>query len=166
MKIRLVSQDAALQKLCREILEEFPNREYELSVALSVNGAIDLCIWDYDEQLGLPPVQDEEELAKYLILLPRKDIPAVRRSPRYATATLLLKPVTHSALRAFLGQAISTGKDRTANSGSLRADRDEILQCFIEANLRLQEQDQDRSNFIARGLHDFRAPLTAISGYC
>jgi signal transduction histidine kinase len=49
---------------------------------------------------------------------------------------------------------------------SLRADRDEILQCLIQANLKLQEYDQDRTNFLARAIHDFRAPLTAITGYC
>jgi signal transduction histidine kinase len=36
----------------------------------------------------------------------------------------------------------------------------------IEANLKLQEYDQDRTNFVARAIHDFRAPLTAVSGYC
>jgi signal transduction histidine kinase len=37
---------------------------------------------------------------------------------------------------------------------------------LIEANLKLQEYDQDRNNLVARGIHDFRAPLTAVSGYC
>jgi NtrC-family two-component system sensor histidine kinase KinB len=48
----------------------------------------------------------------------------------------------------------------------LRADRDEILQCLIQTNLKLQEYDQDRTTFLARAVHDFRAPLTALSGYC
>jgi signal transduction histidine kinase len=45
-------------------------------------------------------------------------------------------------------------------------ERDEMLQFLIQANLKLQEYDQERTNFLARSLHDFRAPLTAISGYC
>ena len=49
---------------------------------------------------------------------------------------------------------------------SLRADRDEMLQCLIQSNLQLQEYDQDRTNFLTRAVHDFRAPLTATSGYC
>jgi signal transduction histidine kinase len=57
--------------------------------------------------------------------------------------------------------------ERQSSSASLlRADRDDILQCLIGANLKLQEYDQDRTNFLARGVHDFRAPLTAINGYC
>jgi len=48
----------------------------------------------------------------------------------------------------------------------VRADRDELLQALLEANIRLQECDQDRTNFLARALHDFRTPLTALQGYC
>lgn len=48
----------------------------------------------------------------------------------------------------------------------LRADRDELLQCLMQANLQLQEFEANRSNFLGRVLHDFHAPLTALSGYC
>jgi signal transduction histidine kinase len=71
-----------------------------------------------------------------------------------------LKPVTRACLSAFLGFAASTFHDRISAAHSLRADRDEMLQCL------LQEYDQDRTNFLARAVHDFRAPLTATSGYC
>jgi signal transduction histidine kinase len=54
----------------------------------------------------------------------------------------------------------------TAEIGTLRKNRDEILQHLLHANLRLQEYDQQRTNFIARAVHDFRAPLTAIAGFC
>jgi len=41
-----------------------------------------------------------------------------------------------------------------------------MLQIVLQANRKLQEFHQERSNFLARSLHDFRSPLTAISGYC
>ena len=41
-----------------------------------------------------------------------------------------------------------------------------MLQYLLQANLKLQEYDQDRTNFLAHSVHDFRAPLTAIQGYC
>ena len=41
-----------------------------------------------------------------------------------------------------------------------------MLQHLLRANLRLQEYDQQRTNFIARAVHDFRAPITALSGFC
>ena len=68
--------------------------------------------------------------------------------------------------RGVYGLAVSAHDDQTSIANSLRADRDEILQCLIQANLKLQEYDQDRTTFLARAVHDFRAPLTAISGYC
>src|SRR5207237_7947878 len=71
-----------------------------------------------------------------------------------------------ATLTAFLGLAVTTQDERISTAHSLRADRDEILQCLIETNLKLQEYDQDRTNFLARAVHDFRAPLTSISGYC
>ena len=65
-----------------------------------------------------------------------------------------------------MGLAVAAHQERMSTARSLRADRDEILQCLIQANLRLQEYDQDRTTFLARAVHDFRAPLTALSGYC
>ena len=53
-----------------------------------------------------------------------------------------------------------------ASRAGPRSDRDDILQYLLQANLRLQEYDQDRTNFLARATHDFRAPLTALNGYC
>ena len=48
----------------------------------------------------------------------------------------------------------------------MRHDRDAILDCLLATTLRLQEYDQDRMNFLARAVHDFRTPLTAVNGYC
>ena len=36
----------------------------------------------------------------------------------------------------------------------------------MEANLRLQEYDRARTDFMAKTVHDFRAPLMAANGYC
>jgi two-component system clock-associated histidine kinase SasA len=84
-----------------------------------------------------------------------------------AAMAILLKPVNKATLRAFLEHAVARHeRNRSTNVDSLRADRDEILQCLLHANLKLQEYDQDRTNFLARAVHDFRAPLTAIDGYC
>ena len=103
--------------------------------------------------------------SKHLFLVNRKDL-ASFRSRASVDAHILLKPVTRATLAAFLGLAVSAHDDRTSIAKSLRADRDEILQCLIQTNLKLQEYDQDRTTFLARAVHDFRAPLTAISGYC
>jgi ethylene receptor len=60
--------------------------------------------------------------------------------------------------------AVSREKGETAEQ--LRRERDEMLQYLLQANLKLQEYDQDRTNFLAHSIHDIRAPLVAIQGYC
>jgi two-component system phosphate regulon sensor histidine kinase PhoR len=40
-----------------------------------------------------------------------------------------------------------------------------MQQCLIHTNLKQQEYDQERTNFLARAIHDYRAPLTALCGY-
>jgi two-component system sensor histidine kinase ResE len=84
---------------------------------------------------------------------------------------LLLKPITKTTLSAFLEQAVAlcvagAGRADPGSGGNPSGDRDDILQSLLQANLRLQEYDQDRTNFLARAVHDFRAPLTALNGYC
>jgi signal transduction histidine kinase len=164
MTINLVADDEELYRLCRDILAE--NAEWRRSctlVALSPSAPwcdADLHIWDFHPSLPLP-----ERLrcnpVRHLFLVDRKDLDAFQESTRPGGVNVLLKPVGRATLQTFLAPVISSG---TANS--LRADRDEMLQCLIQTNLKLQQYDQDRTTFLARAVHDFRAPLTALEGYC
>jgi len=104
--------------------------------------------------------------SKHLFLVSRKALAEFRARTSDADTTILLKPATRTTLSAFLSLAVSAYEDRASAASLLRADRDEMLQCLIQTNLKLQEYDQDRTNFLARAVHDFRAPLTALSGYC
>jgi len=167
MNVKLVSRDRDLVKLCREILAELPCRHWTLSVisADEPTAGADLWLWDFHPQMRLP-----EDLAanpsRHLFLVNRKDLEAFRSAVDVVEANILLKPVTRATLTTFLGLAVTACEDRLSAANSLRADRDEILQCLIQTNLKLQEYDQDRTTFLARAVHDFRAPLTALSGYC
>lgn len=167
MDILLISQDKDLYKLCREILAEIPGQEVTVKVADSDGTGSDpaLCIWDFQPQTALPP-HVHSSPSKHLFLVSRKDLPDFRQQTESIETNILLKPVTRATLSAFLSLAVSANEERISAATSLRADRDEILQCLIQANLKLQEYDQDRTNFLARAIHDFRAPLTALSGYC
>jgi signal transduction histidine kinase len=167
MRISLLSPDGDLHKMCREILGQLPGCDGHLLVAADGidSGSADLYIWDVQANAVFPK-NPGHSLSKYLFLVDRKDVAAFRDSLEQAEANILLKPVTRATLSAFLGLAVAAYDDRVSTASSLRADRDDILQCLIQTNLKLQEFDQDRTNFLARALHDFRAPLTAISGYC
>jgi two-component system, OmpR family, phosphate regulon sensor histidine kinase PhoR len=104
-------------------------------------------------------------LSKHLFLVHRKDLANFRESVAPAEANILLKPATRATLSAFLGLAAASNHAATSTVDCLRADRDEAFQCLLQTNLKLQEYDQDRTNFLARAVHDFRAPLTALTGY-
>ena len=161
MDIKLVSEDAELLKACREILDEITSTPWTITpvAPFEAEPGADLYIWDFEANFPIP--DHIGPLAKQLFLVRREDLADFRTRTNAQEANILLKPFTRVTLAAFLGIAMSAPADT-----SLRADRDAILQCLIQTNLRLQEYDQDRTNFLARTVHDFRAPLTAISGYC
>jgi signal transduction histidine kinase len=169
MNIQLVSKDKQLYQLCRETLEKFRGNDWTLNMGRAPGGDFspDLVIWDCDADAPLPRELDLEQERRNIFLVSRKKMAAlVERLPMAAVA-ILLKPVNKATLRAFLEHAVKRHEmNRSSDVSSLRAERDEILQCLLHANLKLQEYDQDRTNFLARAVHDFRAPLTAIDGYC
>jgi signal transduction histidine kinase len=167
MHVILISRDGDLYKLCREILNEFKGLDWHLVKAAPENCPpdADFYIWDSPTRIDLSQGIDQR-FSKHLFLVPRSDVARFHENSGTAEAAILLKPVTRACLAAFLGFAASTFHERISAAHSLRADRDEMLQCLIQSNLQLQEYDQDRTNFLARAVHDFRAPLTATSGYC
>jgi signal transduction histidine kinase len=165
--VSLVSEDWELLRLCREILGEVSRSPWSLNATKSdsVELGSDIILWDYQPGMFLP-VQINSHPSKHLFLVHRKDIGEFQSAIAPVEASILLKPVTRTTLQSSLGLAVSTHQDRLSAAGPSRAERDDILQCLIQTNLRLQEYDQDRTTFLARAVHDFRAPLTALSGYC
>jgi signal transduction histidine kinase len=164
----VVSSDSRVIALCRDVLREWG--EVSPAGARPTRSDTDrqpkICIWDYDSQPRIPPA---EELAgcAVLYLVPAPQIDSLLQSMPSAAGNILLKPVTRVVLRAFLS-SVAPPKDLATASevGTLRANRDDLLQRLLQANLRLQEYDQQRTHFIARAVHDFRAPLTTLSGFC
>jgi signal transduction histidine kinase len=167
MHVILISRDSDLYKMCRDILQEFDSLDWRLIKATQENCPEDgdFYIWDSPSKIDLPQGIDQR-LSKHLFLVPRSDVAKFYENLGTVEAAIVLKPATRACLSAFLGFAASTFHDRVSATHSLRADRDEMLQCLIQSNLQLQEYDQDRTNFLARAVHDFLAPLTATSGYC
>jgi signal transduction histidine kinase len=163
MNVTVISRDRELYRLSREILAEVSDLNWTISVAEGGDTApdADLYLWDFQGDA----VSELKTSATHLFLVNRKDLLRFRAQTESLNPNILLKPVTRAALSAFLGLAVTAHETRLFAT-NLRAERDEILQCLIQTNLKLQEYDQDRTAFLARALHDFRAPLTAISGYC
>jgi len=163
----LVSQSTELHKLCSEVLEELFGQDIGFHGGSDHRSKSDVYIWDFQPNMVFPNDLDWRQKQKHFFLLQRRQVPAFRQKAPSPDLNLLLKPVTRATLKAFLTHALVPGQDSVVEPQlhSMRADRDEILQCLIQTNLKLQEYDQERTNFLARAIHDFRAPLTAICGY-
>jgi signal transduction histidine kinase len=115
-----------------------------------------------------PADLDWQQKQKHFFLVQRRQMAAFHQKAPSPDLNLLLKPVTRATLKAFLANSLGTAADAAAAGPQLddiRADRDEMLQGLIQTNLKLQEYDQERTNFLARAIHDFKAPLTALCGY-
>src|SRR4051812_11043789 len=164
MKIHLVAEDPELYKLCGAILSDIPELGQSCTLSMASPEAgwrdADLHIWDFHPNVALPDGLVCNP-TRHLFLVDRQDLGAFQQRTGAGEGNVLLKPVGRATLETFLTPAISNGAAK-----SLRSERDEILQCLIQTNLKLQEYDQDRTTFLQRAVHDFRAPLNALSGYC
>lgn len=169
MILQVISEDDSLLAFCQEVAREV--EVPALTWQLLANGEdlgnsrADLCLWDYKYDAQLP--NHGPWGSQSFVLVSSRDVARFRAAYPYAEAGIVLKPVTRAVLRALITQTSARVAARSAASDeSLRSDRDEILQCLIQANLQLQQYDGERTNFLGRALHDFHAPLSALSGYC
>jgi signal transduction histidine kinase len=125
-----------------------------------------LYIWDYSPELDIRSCILERSHAQHLLVTDHKYLDAVTGLQN--EFCILLKPVAPFTIKAFVELALDTAnvQRHAREAEELRVDRDTLLQYVLEVNIKLQQYDQQRSNFLARALHDFRAPLTSLHGYC
>ena len=162
----VVTSDQQLAVLCREVLRDLSETFGGFSADSDQKTPYRICLWDFDSAKA-DPNPDELESDQTLYLAPPWALGSLLRMKPYAEGHILLKPVTKAVLQSFILSATPLReKGPLSLVPTLRANRDDLLQRLLEANLRLQQYDQERTNFIARAIHDFRAPLTALSGFC
>jgi len=151
MKIAVVSDDQDLQNLCRACLASLPNSadpEFIFSSSTNSLPNADLYIWDFLPQDGSGPWQSYGSKGPHLILADAEDVSKI--SPLFAGMTLIVKPVTKNALAGWMGQFL--GNNQSPD--------------FVQIEEEQKAQERQWSDFLAKAVHDFRAPLTAASGYC
>jgi signal transduction histidine kinase len=167
--LSVVSADSKLVTLCRDVLRElgesWESREVHAGGAAHRRSRI--CLWDC-ESGDAAPAEEHAGTGRIFYLVPPTQLDSLLRNAPAAEGNILLKPVTRAVLRTFLRSVAPLPETSVSSTlvGTLRSNRDDLLQRLLQANLRLQEYDQQRTNFIARAVHDFRAPLTALSGFC
>src|SRR6266545_1964307 len=162
MQMILVSEDRQLFAFVRELLEQLGIEcQFSMVAPGSATEYADLYVWDFQAGLNVP--EDLRSVGrKHLFLVNRQDL-AIFGENSPSDAGIILKPPPQEIMEGFLA-----GLDKPINSRiqAIRSQRDDMLQGLIQANLKLQDYGRDRGNFLARAVHDFQAPLTAISGYC
>jgi signal transduction histidine kinase len=127
----------------------------------------DLWIWDCGSIDRIPQLT-AADLAKCMFLVHRDVLMRFPENVLLFAAAVALLPIDAARLTIALEQACGRQSSllRSRQNGQTNNERDALLQCFLQANLKLQEYDQDRTHFLNRALHDLRAPLTSITGYC
>lgn len=167
LTLLVVTTDQELVALCRDVLREFAETLGDPGFHSKGEkiGQTKVCLWDYQPGEAGPVKEGLADSEVFYLVQPSQLERLLRDAPA-AEGHILLKPVTRAVLRTFLWSAATVKKTPAMVVGTLRSNRDDLLQRLLQANLRLQEYDQQRTNFIARAVHDFRAPLTALSGFC
>jgi signal transduction histidine kinase len=170
MKIRLVSRDRSIEKLCGEGLAKFCGAAWDLYLDPDdrMEEAVDLSIVDLDA-LAEPYRESGRSNRTVSVLLYSEERLRAIRGP-LPEATILLKPLRRELFLTVLGCAVEQQKLResaepeTAGQGDA-AGSGRLLQQVLGASLELQRFHNRQMHFLERGLHDLRAPLTAIEGY-
>jgi signal transduction histidine kinase len=175
LRVSLVSGDAELLDLCREAVRDLALDRSDIVLLAPHQRPLppsDLLIWDTD-YTGSFTVNQRTGAAdshQELFLVSRKRLHEFLTNMPLGAGSTLLKPVNKRTLQIFIEQALLRSRVRSSqsvpDSASVTSEASDALQCLLMANLKLQEYDQDRTNFLARAFHDFRAPLMAANGYC
>ena len=165
MDFVLVTTDSDLARLCRDVLSTVAGPDWKLTPCAMQDELprADFYLWDVDRE-QLPSIA-AQGAAKQLYFVDSQNFETFSEIIGTDEPNVLLKPVNRAILSAYLALAVHA-EPSAASARSLKADRDEMLQGLMQANLRLQQYDQERTNFLIRAIHDFRASLTALSGYC
>ena len=163
MHVCLVSSDQKLRHFVSEIVG---NGFFSLAPSEPLAEA-DFYVIDFQPSSILPRFGGPN-FGNQLFLVDPKDLTAFGQQICGAPGCVLLKPFARRAFEAFLDSFRQTWEARynRQQAERFRSERDELLQHLLQANLSLQEYDQERTRFLARALHDFRTPLMSLRGIC
>jgi len=163
LKLNVFTDDPQLISTIRQVAPD-PTVLADLDLAISAG---DIHIWDIDTSSHIPPSILDGRDSPLLIAGTEKSVSAADHEVLLRCCPLL-KPVNVFSMRAFLDLAVAgrSCKQKALTCDELTSDRETLLEYTLATNLRLQQYDRQRTNFLSRALHDMRAPLTALHGYC
>lgn len=167
VSVCFIGSNSGLLEICRTVLDELcPNRYKILPCGEGeVPDGADIYIWEAGAHL--PAAMARGGPATKLVVVSKSSFVRVRSGLPPGDFVFLQSPVTRLAMRVFLESTIARLELRRGESpAQVSLNRNRILQRLLETNLKLQEYDRDRTNFLTRAIHDLRVPLMAVQGYC
>jgi len=174
LTVGVLSSDPKLLDLFSEVVPVVASEEVDIQLLGPGHEdakSADIVICDTDDHAVTASHRVDPEAAanEQLFLLSRTTLQDNLVPSQAAASITLLKPISQKTLQIFLEQAVARARIKRripdSEEENVSEERD-LLQCLLQANLKLQEYDHDRTNFLARAVHDFRAPLMAADGYC
>jgi hypothetical protein len=104
MRIRLISSDRFLYRLCREVLLGFRNRAWDFGMVGSYEQTrgSDLFLWDLPAEAPIPESNNFAAEQQCILLIARRHLKPLQRRTEVAGFNLILKPVNPLLLRALL----------------------------------------------------------------
>ncbi len=167
MKVCLISKDEEIDGMFRRVSARFPEVTYTVIGSASNRGTADLWIWDLEGLSEIPTLLELGDETRHTFLLAAEDLVPLHRRLTSAALRVLLKPLQEPVLSRFLEDALSRWRSRAEKAeDGRRGERDDLLQCLLQAGAGLQRYATDRANLVTRALQDLWAPLTAADGYC
>lgn len=153
----IVARNGALEERVREAARDLNSVEWrfiQCAPDLDLPEA-DAYIWELE---GVRSIRSEW-LARSLFVIDENLRGRLRRLLGERRANIAFHPAEAAAIRPFLRQLIPL------ELSVPKTETQQMLDTLLQSNLKLQGHDEQRTNFLARVVHDLRAPLTALAGY-
>ena len=164
--ICVASNDPGLANACRVILCQLIPESFE--ICREIGEGAQVYIWDAESDTAMPEVMRKAQGSVKLVIAPKQSLVTMRSSLPPGEFSFIQSPWTMLSLQVFLSSIASRFESFGAESPNpnLKLGGDRVLQKLLEANARVQENEQNRINFLMRAIHDIRVPLMASHGYC
>ena len=116
MKVRLISKDPELFRICREILPKEHALGWNSFEEQAGESPLpdDLIIWDVPPGGAIPGEATARPLWNSLFLVERNDVGAFREAHGRTYLNVVLKPVGRPTLSAFLNEVLEVGRKQQA----------------------------------------------------
>ena len=182
MRVAIISSDQGIHRLSREILRDFGGPSCQLLAAdydtKTPLPEADLYVWDFAAGVDLSNRREFLSTVESVFVVDRDSLDLLRHQIPDLVTQVLLKPVDPVLLRWYLkkpkdrnSQAVPINGVSSWNGDGLGQNahgsaQEDMLQLMLEMNVRLQEYERDRTQFVCQVLHGLREPLVALDGYC